>query len=196
MSATRSYARAPVALTARGFSLLELLVALFVVIMVTSLVSLNVSPGGSDLRLETQLRNLVGVAGYALDEAEFLGRDFGLLLRELDEDGERVYSYEWRERRPVGWREPESGKDVFRREKLSPDVELELALDDAAIAENSPREDEEGTTPQVIFYASGETTSGAIDVRRRNSGDLLWRLEWDLLGRFELLRRGEEEPEF
>ena len=106
MSATRSSAAAPVTLPARGFSLLELLVALFVVIMVTSLVSLNVSPGGGDLRLETQLRNLVGVAGYALDEAEFLGRDFGLLLQELDEGGERVYSYEWRERLPAGWREP------------------------------------------------------------------------------------------
>ena len=69
-------------------------------------------------------------------------------------------------------------------------------MDDAAIGESSPREDEEAATPQVIFYSSGETTSGAIDVRRRSSGDLLWRLEWDLLGRFELLRRGEEEPEF
>ena len=36
-----------------------------------------------------------------------------------------------------------------------------------------------------------ETTAGAIDVRRRDDGELLWRVEWDLLGRFELLRRGE-----
>jgi hypothetical protein len=42
-----------------------------------------------------------------------------------------------------------------------------------------------------VFYASGETTVGAINVRDQESGDLLWRIEWDLLGRFELLRRGE-----
>ena len=46
-----------------------------------------------------------------------------------------------------------------------------------------------------MFYASGETTVGAIDVRRRDSGELLWRVEWDLLGRFEVLRRGEAEDD-
>ena len=50
--------------------------------------------------------------------------------------------------------------------------------------------------PQVVLYASGETTPGAIEVRRRDNSELLWRVEWDLLGRFELLRRGEAEEEF
>lgn len=49
--------------------------------------------------------------------------------------------------------------------------------------------------PQVVFYASGETTAGAVDLRDEDSGELLWRLEWDLLGRFEVLRRGEAEVE-
>ena len=49
--------------------------------------------------------------------------------------------------------------------------------------------------PQVVFYASGETTPGSMELRDEDSGELLWRLEWDLLGRFEVLRDGEAPGE-
>ena len=179
----------------RGFSLLELLVTLFVIVLVTSLVTLNVPAGGGDVQLEQKLRNLVDTAEYALDEAQFVGRDFGLLLREIDAGGARVYAWDWRERQAQGWREPASGKDVFAGQKLPPNVELQLELENVAVTELSPRPGEEEQAPQVILYASGETIPGAIDVRSRDNGDLLWRLQWDLLGRFDLLRRGEEEEE-
>ena len=54
----------------RGFSLLELLVTLFVIVLVTSLVTLNVTSGGGDIRLESSLRDLADGAAYARDEAE------------------------------------------------------------------------------------------------------------------------------
>ena len=44
----------------------------------------------------------------------------------------------------------------------------------------------------MVFYSSGETSEGAIDIRRRQGGEILWRVKWDLLGRFTALRRGEE----
>ena len=42
----------------RGFSLLELLVALMVIVLVTSMVSLTFTSGGQDVQLETTVRNL------------------------------------------------------------------------------------------------------------------------------------------
>jgi general secretion pathway protein H len=179
----------------RGFSLLELLVTLFVVVLITSLVTLNVTSGGYDIRLEAKVRNLADVAGYALDEAQMLGRDYGLLLQQLDVDGEVVYSYSWRERLPEGWRLPDSGKDIFAQQQLPSEVELLLELEDVPVAEISLGGGEEEAAPQVVLYASGETTAGAIEVRRRETSELLWRVQWDLLGRFELLRRGEVEEE-
>jgi len=178
-----------------GFSLLELLVTLFVVVLITSLVTLNLTSGGYDIRLEAKVRNLADVASYALDEAQMLGRDYGLLLQQLDVDGKVVYSYSWRERLPEGWRQPDSGKDVFAEQQLPPEVELLLELEDVPVAEISLGGGEEEAAPQVVLYASGETTAGAIEVRRRENSELLWRVEWDLLGRFELLRRGEVEEE-
>jgi len=178
-----------------GFSLLELLVTLFVVVLITSMVTLNMTSGGYDIRLEAKVRNLADVASYALDEAQMLGRDYGLLLQQLDVDGKVVYSYSWRERLPEGWRQPDSGKDVFAEQQLPPEVELLLELEDVPVAEISLGGGEEEAAPQVVLYASGETTAGAIEVRRRENSELLWRVEWDLLGRFELLRRGEIEEE-
>jgi general secretion pathway protein H len=175
-----------------GFSLLELLVALFVIVLVTSLVSLTLNSGGREIELEARVRNLADVAAYALDEAQMTGRDYGLLLQEEVVDGETLYSYGWRERFAGGWRPPESGKDVFAEQFLPAEFELQLQLEDSPFREGSLAENPEEATPQVVFYASGETSVGSIDVRRRDNGELLWRVEWDLLGRFTLLPRGEE----
>jgi general secretion pathway protein H len=183
--------RASGRLAQQGFSLLELLVALFVVVLITSMVTLTVSSGGQDIRLEAKVRNLADVASYALDEAQMLGLDYGLLLQRADVAGEEIYTYSWRERRPEGWQLPTTGKEVFAEQQMPHDIELQLELEDVPVAELTVAGGEEEASPQVVLYASGETTAGAIDVRRRDSGELLWRVEWDLLGRFDLLRRGE-----
>lgn len=179
-----------------GFSLLELLVTLIVVVLVTSLVTLTLNSGGRDIELEAQARNLAEVAAYALDEAQLQGRDFGLLLQQSLVEGDRVYGYGWRERLVEGWREPLSGKEVFAGQRLPPGIELRLELEDAPIAEIPAAGAGEEAPPQVVFYASGETTAGSLELRAADSGELLWRLQWDLLGRFEVLRRGQVEEEF
>ncbi len=180
----------------RGFSLLELLVALMVIVLVTTLVNLSVSSPGRDIQIESQIYGLVDVASYALDEAQMSGVDYGLLLQEEGKRGSTVYSYQWLQRQIDGWAEPVNGGDMFATREFPPGIELELELEDAPVVELSLEddyeEDEDRISPQVVFYASGETTVGAINVRA-DDGDLLWRIEWDLLGRFELLRRGQRE---
>lgn len=180
-----------------GFSLLELLVALTVIVLVTSLVSFSFNSGGQDIRLEAAVRNLADVASYALDEAQMTGVDYGLMLEELPENGEIIYSYSWLERTLDGWGSPVSGKELFAQQRLPPGIALELELEDAPLVELSlDADEEERINPQVVFYASGEATVGAINVRRTDDSELLWRVEWDLLGRFDVLRRGEAEEEW
>mgnify|MGYP001815490451 CR=1 FL=1 len=178
-----------------GFSLLELLVTLIVVVLITSLVTLNVGSGSRDIQLEAQLRDIAGVAAYALDEAQMLGIDYGLLLYQDYDDSQPVYAFAWRERREQGWRQPDSGKDIFAPGVLPADIELQLELEGVPLEELSLASESEQVAPQVVLYASGEVSAGAILVRSRESGDLLWRVEWDLLGRFQLLRRGEANEE-
>tara|TARA_R110001592_G_scaffold363371_1_gene685612 strand:- start:227919 stop:228479 length:561 start_codon:yes stop_codon:yes gene_type:complete len=174
-----------------GFSLLELLVTLIVIVLVTSLASLTVNSGGQDIKLQAQVRSLAEVASYALDEAQMMGRDYGLLLQRDDVDGDTVFRYGWRERRLDGWQVPESGKNVFTGQTLPAGLEIRLALEDSPVAELGLDGVQEDAAPQVVFYSSGETTAGTIDIIREDKGELLWRVEWDLLGRFKVLPRGE-----
>ena len=186
----------PAVLRHRGFSLLELLVALFVIVLITSMVSFNFTSGGQEIELESRVRNLASVGAYALDEAQMSGIDYGLLLEERLEGREVIYRYQWLERALDGWQTPASGKDLFETQAMAPGISLQLELEDAPLVELSL--EDEGSdivAPQVVFYASGETTVGAIDVVRTNDGELLWRIEWDLLGRFEVMRRGRPDDE-
>ena len=58
-----------------GFSLIEMLVVVFVVVMLTSLVSLNVGSGGADISRDNQVRQVSSLLSYALTEAEMSGAD-------------------------------------------------------------------------------------------------------------------------
>ncbi len=179
----------------RGFSLLELLVALFVIVLVTSLATLGVGTGSADTRLKARLQQVQDTAAFVADEAQLSGRDFGALLHPVAVDGERFVRLEWRQHREPGWREPEPPREIFAPLDFPAGVELVLQLENTVGAELLPLDDPASATPQIIYYASGEVIPGAIDVRDNASGELLWRLEWDLLGRSELKRRGETEAE-
>ncbi|MEM8563130.1 MAG: hypothetical protein AAGF57_12885, partial [Pseudomonadota bacterium] len=179
----------------KGFSLLELLVILMVVVLIFSAVSLSVNSGGKDIILEAQIRNIADVASYAVDEAQIAGRDYGLLLQRDIDEGDTVFRYSWLERQLDGWREPEIGLDVFEPQVLPLGVELGLELDGTPLEDISMVGVEDNPAPQLVFYSSGETMPGALDVRREDDGQILWRLQWDFLGRFEVLPRGIEPEE-
>ena len=71
---------------------------------------------------------------------------------------------------------------------------MELELEGLSVPDFADGDDPD-PEPQIVFYASGETIPGALQWRARDSGDLLWRLEWDLLGRFTAMRRGQPVEE-
>lgn len=50
----------------RGFSLIEMLAVVFVVVLLTSLVSLNVGSGGADINRENKVREVAAMLSYAL----------------------------------------------------------------------------------------------------------------------------------
>jgi len=178
-----------------GFSLLELLVTLFVIVLVTSLVTLNVGSGGAQYQLQEAVEGIADTANYALDEAQFAGWDFGLLIRRESDGGLPRFRLDWLERGPERWRAPLSGKDVFQSTLLEPGIDLQLELDGVIQDSALFLPEVDFPAPQVVLYASGETLPGALDVTSEESGELLWRLEWDLLGNFRALHRGLDEVE-
>jgi len=179
----------------RGFSLLELLVTLFVIVLVTSMVALNVGSGDRDILLQAAVEEVADSANYALDEAQFSGMNYGMQLRREYQQGQWQVYIEWYEEGPTGWRSPESGKDVFAPMALPEGVEIQLESDGVVQDEEVVQPALDGPQPQVVLYASGETVPGAIDIREADGGELVWRIEWNMLGDFRALRGGLQPEE-
>ncbi len=177
---------------ARGFSLIELLVAVLVIVMLTTVVSLKVGSGGSDIEQADDVRQLAALMGYAQTEAELSGADHGLYLERSVELGDVSYTGYWLRRYDQGWAEPRGSADVLEPFQFQPGMDVMLALVGNPDVEITARDPELKPAPQSVLFASGETTEGELDWIDHQSGDLLYRLRWDLLGRTTLMPRGEE----
>lgn len=176
---------------ARGFSLIELLVAVLVIVLLTTVVSLNVGSGGRDLRLADEVENFAATLAFAHAEAELSGADYGLLL-ELEGLGpEARYVGRWRRRYDQGWAPPQDGREALADWVFEPGYELVLTLEGQPDVPLEPDSDLINPPPQIQLFAGGEVTPGALEWLVPDTGELLWRVEWDLLGRITLMPRGE-----
>ena len=183
--------------TLRGFSFIELLVAIFVIVLLTGVVSLNVGRGGAELQLEGEVRYLANLLSFSGDEAELSAADHGLLIVFDSTARDTRYQGIWLRRFDQGWASPRVNAEIFGPLWFEEGSELRLTLDgqpDIDIQEYDP---ELNPTPQIVAWAGGEMTPGELEWLDQKTGELLFRLEWDLLGRMTALPRGEafvEEP--
>ena len=178
----------------RGFSLIEILVVLMVMGLITGLAVVALTFGGQKQEVRERLEYLSSLAVYAIDEAQFSGADFGLLIVETQADnGASLFELHWRQRLPDGWERPVNSGDLFAAIQVPEDVELQLTLDGEAIdlATNGEQavQGDAISEPQWLFLASGETQPGELAVWS-TSDDRLY-LSWDALARFS---RVSEEP--
>lgn len=178
---------------AAGFSLLELLLTLVIVGLIVSLAGLGVSSGSRPYQIDGAIREFADIAEYALDEAQLSGIDMGLFVDERSALQGRTFSYQWLQRTAVGWELARVDVDIYGKRNMPPalDVLLEVEQGNALRRERSDLDEEEQRQPEVVFFSSGETTPGIMSWVDEESGELLWELEWDLLGRIEMRRHGE-----
>ncbi len=177
--------------TARGFSFIELLVAVFIIVLLTGVVTLGVGRGGSDLRLGEEVRYVANLLSLASTEAGLSASDHGLFIGLALEDGVDRYQGVWLQRFDQGWATPRVSAEIFGPLWFDEHVELRLTLDGQPDIEIEEYEPELNPPPQIVAWAGGEMTPGALEWIDQKTGERLYRLEWDLLGRMTLLPRGE-----
>ena len=127
------------------------------VVLLTSLVSLNVGSGGADINRENKVREVAAMLSYALTEAELSGTDHGLLIHRLSE-GDANYQGLWLRRYDQGWAPPLSLNDAFEDLQFEPGVELELQLEEQPLVDFEILEEDTNPPPQIILFAGGEVT--------------------------------------
>ena len=176
----------------KGFSLIEMLAVVFVIVLLTSLVSLNVGSGSADINRENQVRDVAAMLGYALTEAELSGTDHGLLIHQLDGFDDGSYGGLWLRRYDQGWAEPLSLNTAFEDLVFETGIELELRLEEQPPIDFDVLEEDANSPPQIILFAGGEVTPGELDWIDERSGDLLYTLRWDLFGRMTFMPKGIE----
>lgn len=179
----------------RGFSLIELLVAVFVIVLLTGIVSLNVGRGGADVSLEAEVRHLSDLLSYASTEAGMSATDHGLLLHYDPSIRPSRYQGQWLRRFDQGWAAPRTSAEVFGNVILAEGYELRLSLEGQPDVELTSYDPDLKQPPQVIAWAGGEITPGSLEWVDWQTGDVLYRLEWDLLGRMTLMLKGIQEDD-
>jgi type II secretion system protein H len=179
-----------------GFSLLEMLLVLVVIGLIVSLAGLSVTSGSQAHKIDSEVRRFVDIAEYAMDEAQLSGTDMGVRIDLEDTADGTVYSYQWLQRAGNVWRVAPLDEDAYGRKQLPPGVAVVLQIEqDVTDLEETTEEQEDGLppAPQVVFYASGEAIPGIMTWVNAETRDVYWELEWDLLGRFEMYRRGTRD---
>ena len=177
--------------TLRGFSFIELLVAIFVIVLLTGVVSLNVGRGGADLQLDGEVRYLANLLSFSGAEAELSAADHGLLIA-LDSSARGTrYQGIWLRRFDQGWASPRAGTEVFAPFVFMAGTKLLLNLEGQPSVEIPIYDPTLNSTPQIIMWAGGEVTPGSIEWLDDRTGELRYRLEWDLLGRVDVQPNGE-----
>ncbi len=180
----------------RGFTLIEILVAVVIIGIVMSVAILSLSLVGDDRELKREAQRLVSLMQLAQDDAMMQGREFGV---EFTTNAYRFVEYE-----PVSghWAEPPFD-DSLKTWQLPDDYEIYLFMEDRQIPlDPEPRTiayDEEidpavgSYTPHVLIFSSSDVTPFELHIRRRQD-DLRIAIQADLLGNFEFIADEDIDP--
>lgn len=172
----------------RGFTLIEILVAVVIIGIVMSVTVLSLSLASNDRELRKQARRFVSLVDLAQTDSMMQGRDFGI---EFMTGAYRFVEYDPEYNR---WGEP-LFDDSLRLWQLPEGYELGLVLEDKRVLlEPDPGvlEDESGAqsdtvySPHMFIFSSGDMTPFEITITRL-ADNLSVVVEGDLLGNLEVV---------
>lgn len=170
---------------ARGFTLLELIIAIALIGLAVTMVTLGIG-GIADPRPEEDARALADRIALVLEESAFTGRVLGLRLRDdparaADETLEFVELVLAEDAREPRW-EPVDARDrLFAPLPLGARLEVELSVEERPA---DGRDDE----PEVLLLPDGELTPFVLTLRPRTGAAPAATLTAEATGALRLAR--------
>lgn len=178
---------------ARGFTLIEILVAVVIIGIVMSVAVLSLTLAGDDRALREEARRFMALIELARDDAAMQGREFGVeLMRQ---------SYRFVEYDPLTNQWAETLDDDYLRYRALPEgIEFELYLEDQRVElefdaqvidyEERPGLVTQDYAPHLLVFSSGDATAFELHLVRALD-DVRVGIQGDLLGNFEFMSDDE-----
>ena len=194
-----------------GFTLLELLVVVFIIGILSAMFTLSVGLIGGDQDLETETDRLIAVIQLASDEAIMQGRELGMRFypdgyefARFQEDFVEYYDIADSDQGDPSDKTPQSdqsewivlnGKELLGQRSLPDGILLELEIDGRSVVlkrddDTDDDDDEEDSRqqyqPQIRLYSSGDVSPFVVLLRREFQNKSM-QIEFDAQGLVEVI---------
>jgi general secretion pathway protein H len=171
---------------ARGFTLLELMIVVFVIGLVTAGVVISFSGGQRDEQLEREAERLDALFDYVREQAELQTRDYGFRI------STRGYSFVVYDVLANQWR-PAEEDDALRERPFPDGIETEVVVEGRKVVLESKKKDIEDFMPHVMIFSNGDISSFEVILQRDEGENQRSRIYSDESGNVKLLQPGELE---
>ena len=150
-----------------GFTLLEILVVVVIIVIFTSVVALSVRTVGMERKLKEEALRLTSLLELASDEAVLSGRDLGL---RVEPEGYRFLLFDY----PSGSWYPLDADRVLRPRPFPEQTVTELYLEGLRIDLSEGMIGDDGQLletplPQILILSSGELTPFTLRLNHEQS---------------------------
>lgn len=164
-----------------GFTLIEILVVVFLIGIILGFASLSLSGRALDDQAQEEARRLAEIFRIARDEAGFTGLELGWRKTEN--------GYEFLALSDQGWSKFGEGTPLRARALPKP-LKLRVKVDDLPI-----ETDKKNPVPQIMLLSSGETTPFTVEL---GADQLAWTfvISGNLLGKINLERVADDDLVF
>jgi general secretion pathway protein H len=168
--------------TARGFTLIEVLVVVVIIAVMTAVAVFSLGVLGKDRGLETEGERLTDIIGAAIEQAGLEGQDFGLWV------GSDRYQIMRLNAAAQTWESIPNDR-LYELHRFAEGITAKLQIESKVVLLAEP-DSKLKKEPQVYFFAGGEASPYELTLRRAGSNDVL-RIQGAVDGGMSVHKPGE-----
>jgi len=147
----------------RGFTLVEILVAMVIIGLMIVGVLVSVTMARGDRELETERDRILALSDHLRDQAALQAREYGLRVYQGG------YQFLYYDPRTGLWLD--EGDDLLRPRALPEGITVRLAVDGREVVLPEEDVDPDKRAPQILLYSTGELSLFELDLRRGRNGE-------------------------